>query len=487
MGPRAGSGPGGLMLLTLGAFLVVLGVLVFIHELGHFLAAKAAGIMVHRFSLGMGSPIPWLTRKWGETEYAISWLPLGGYVKMATAESDATSSALEGEEPEETAPVERRFESKPVWQRMIVILAGVTMNVLFAFAAFSWLAFHNGRQIDPTTVVGRVTLDSLPASAAGLEAVRPGMRLLTVNGTPVTSWDQVVGGIAEAPGDSVVLTFDSMPALVLAIPATATEARARVAIALAPWRPAVIGQVLPGRPGERAGLAVGDTVIAIDGAPVVQWYDLLDQVRPAAGRALVLTVGGTAGRRDVTVTPEGESETGPDGAKHEVGKIGIGVALSLRSEPFSVMGAIAEGALETLSASTQIVRSVRGLVAGHIDRRSVGGPILIAQVAGQQARQGGSEFLAFMALVSVNLAVLNLLPIPVLDGGQFLFLLAEAVLRRPLPLRLREMLLRVGLALILALVVFAFWNDFARNWTSILDFFARIWTGLMGLIHQLGS
>ncbi len=174
LGPRAGPGTGGLMLFTLGAFLVVLGVLVFIHELGHFLAAKAAGIMVHRFSLGMGSPIPWLTRKWGETEYAISWLPLGGYVKMATSESDATSSALEGAEPEETAPVERRFESKPVWQRMIVILAGVTMNVLFAFAAFTWLAFHNGRQIDPTTVVGRVTLDSLPASAAGLEAVHPG-------------------------------------------------------------------------------------------------------------------------------------------------------------------------------------------------------------------------------------------------------------------------------------------------------------------------
>ena len=465
------------MLFTIGAFLVVLGVLVFIHELGHFLAAKAAGIMVHRFSLGMGSPIPWLTRKWGETEYAISWLPLGGYVKMATSESDATSSALEGAEPEETAPVERRFESKPVWQRMIVILAGVTMNVLFAFAAFTWLAFHNGRQIDPTTVVGRVTLDSLPASAAGLEAVHPGTRVLAVNGTPVTSWDQVVGGIAEAPGDSVVLTFDSVPALALAIPVTATEDRARVAIALDPWRPAVIGQVLPGHPGERAGLAVGDTVLAIDGSPVAQWYDLLDQVRPAAGRALVLTVGGAAGRRDVTVTPEGVSETGPDGAQHEVGKIGIGVALSLRSEPFSVPAAIVAGALETLSASTQIVRSVRGLVAGHIDRRSVGGPILIAQVAGQQARQGGNEFLAFMALVSVNLAVLNLLPIPVLDGGQFLFLVAEAVRRKPLSLRLRERLTLVGLSLISALMVLAFWNDIARNWAGIIGFIRRLGGG----------
>ncbi|MFI5210518.1 MAG: site-2 protease family protein, partial [Gemmatimonadales bacterium] len=211
-------------------------------------------------------------------------------------------------------------------------------------------------------------------------------------------------------------------------------------------------------------------VLAIDGAPIVQWYDLLEQVRPAAGRALVLTVGGARGRRDVTVTPEGESEPGPGGVTHEVGKIGIGVALALRSEPFSVPAAIVEGAQETLSASTQIIRSVRGLVAGHIDRRSVGGPILIAQMAGQQARQGGNDFLNFMAFISINLAVINLLPIPVLDGGQFLFLLAEAIRRRPLSLRLRERLTLVGLSLISALMVFAFWNDIARNWASIIGF-----------------
>jgi regulator of sigma E protease len=458
------------MLLTIGAFLVVLGVLVFIHELGHFVAAKAAGIMVHRFSLGIGSPIPWLTHRWGETEYSISWLPLGGYVKMATSEADATSSALEGQTLEEEAPVDRRFESKPVWQRMIVILAGVTMNVLFAWAAFTFLAIHNGRQIDPTTVIGRVSADSLPASSAGLESVRPGTRVLAVNGKPVVTWDEIVSGIAETPGDSLVLTFDSVPPLTLAIPATAMEDRVRVALALAPWRPAIIGQVLPGYPGERAGLSVGDTVLAIDGAPVVQWYDLLDQVRPAAGRALVLSLGTAKGRREVAVTPRGESEAGPDGVKHEVGKIGIGVAMVAHSEPYTIPAAIAEGALETLSASTQIVRSVRGLVAGHIDRRNVGGPILIAQVAGQQARQGGNEFLAFMALVSVNLAVLNLLPIPVLDGGQFVFLLAEAIRRKPLSLRLRERLTLVGLALITALMVFAFWNDIVRNWASIVGF-----------------
>ena len=345
---------------------------------------------------------------------------------------------------------------------MIVILAGVTMNVLFAWLAFSVLSFHVGRQIDPTTVIGRVELDSLPEAAAGLASVTPGTRVLSVNGAAVTSWDDIFDGIVQGSGDSVVLTFDSLPPVAMAIPSTAIEQRARVALALVPWRAAVIGEVLPGRPGQRAGLAVGDTVISIDGSPIVQWYDLLEQVRPSAGRELVLVIGGTGGRREVKVTPEGESETGPDGAKREVGKIGIGMALVTRSEPYTLPAAIAAGARQTITASTQIVRSVRGLVSGHIDRRQVGGPILIAQMAGQQARQGGNEFLAFMAIVSVNLAVLNLLPIPVLDGGQFLFLLAEAVLRRPLSLRLRERLTLVGLTLLGALMIFAFWNDIRR-------------------------
>jgi regulator of sigma E protease len=198
----------------------------------------------------------------------------------------------------------------------------------------------------------------------------------------------------------------------------------------------------------------------------VQWYDLLEQVRPAAGRALVLSLGTAKGRRDVTVTPEGQSEAGPDGVTHEVGKIGIGVAMVARSEPYSVPAAIGVGALETLTASTQIVRSVRGLLAGHIDRRSVGGPILIAQVAGQQARQGGNEFLAFMALVSVNLAVLNLLPIPVLDGGMILFLLIEAIRKKPLSRKVMEVSQSIGAGLLITLIVVVSYNDIMRMFFS---------------------
>ncbi|HKV74537.1 MAG TPA: RIP metalloprotease RseP [Gemmatimonadales bacterium] len=462
------------MLLTLGAFLLVLGVLVFVHELGHFVAAKAAGIMVHRFSLGIGSPIPWLTTTRGETEYSVSWLPLGGYVKMATAEADGTTSALEGAEPEEVAPPERRFESKPVWVRMIVILAGVTMNVLFAWAAFTGLAFRNGSQIDPTTTVGRVVADSLPPGAEQLARLKPGSRIVSVDEKVVDSWEDIIDGIVGSAGPRVVLTLADSSQITLTIGSTAIDARWQAALALQPWRSPVIGQVLPSTPADRAGMQPGDTVISIDGTALEHWFQLLDKVQPSSGKALSFVLGRAGGRVTVSVTPLAERTRDSNGVTREVGKIGIGPTIVSRSEPYSFAGAIAAGGRATLNASTQIVRSVRGMLSGQIDRHQVGGPIMIAQLAGQQARLGLSEFVAFMALVSVNLAVLNLLPIPVLDGGQFMFLLAELLLRRPLSLRIRERLTILGLVLVGSLMLFAFWNDLARNWGRIVDYLGRL-------------
>ena len=150
------------VLTTVLALVVVLGVLIFIHEAGHFVAAKWAGIYVHRFSLGLGAPVSWLTFRRGETEYSISWLPLGGYVKMASREEDIAASPLEGGQPDAVVPPDRMFEAKPVWKRMVVILAGVTMNTLFAWLIFSFLAAKNGRQIDPVTTVGRVVEEMVP-------------------------------------------------------------------------------------------------------------------------------------------------------------------------------------------------------------------------------------------------------------------------------------------------------------------------------------
>ncbi len=458
-------------LFTVGVLIVVLGVLIFVHELGHFVAAKLSGIRVHRFALGMGNPVPGLSFRRGDTEYAICWLPLGGYVKMASREEAATSGPLEGASvdgadglPAGARPVapEEYFEAQPIWKRVIVILAGVTMNVLFAWLLFTTLAFKNGEQLDPTTTIGLIATDSLPPGAESLSTLAPGDRIVRVGGDTVASWNDVQTELSSSSRDTVEIDLADGRKLLLPIHPAALSDRLRAALALSPWRAPVIGQVLPGKPAARAGLAVGDTVLAVNGAGVTQWYDLVERIRSAAGQELTLTVSGPGGRRDLRMTPDAEEEAIPGREKVTVGKVGAGPLINVTSRPLGVGQALKGGAIATLAASTQIVRTVQGLFSARISSREVGGPILIGQLAAESARQGLDTFLAFMALVSVNLAVLNLLPVPVLDGGQFLFLVAEGVLRRPLSLKLRERLTVVGLFLIVCMMVLAFSNDFRR-------------------------
>jgi regulator of sigma E protease len=450
------------VLTTILSLIVVLGVLVFVHEAGHFVAAKWAGIYVHRFSLGLGGPIRWLTFRRGETEYSISWLPLGGYVKMASREEDIGSSALEGGRPAEQVPPDRVFESKPIWKRMVVILAGVTMNALFAWLIFTFLAAKNGRQIDPVTTVGRVVDELVPPEAEAFKRIAPGSRIVRVNGHEVSSWDEVVQGIANAPEREIRLEMAGGSVVTAAIHPDALEQRLKASQALQPFRAAVVGQVVPGRPAARAGIQPGDTITGIAGRPVTQWYDLLETLQHGGGAPVAVEVGRPTGRVTYQIRPYVDSITGPNGRTQAIGRIGVAVAGDFRSEKLSLGQAIGEGWDATVNASTQIVRTVRGLFSGRISKREVGGPILIGQLAGESARMGLDAFLSFMALISINLAVLNLLPVPVLDGGQFLFLLAEAVVRRPLPLRLRERLTMVGLVLIVLLMGLAFSNDIRR-------------------------
>ena len=447
---------------SIGSLIIVLGVLIFVHELGHFLAAKAAGVHVHRFSLGLGAPIRWLTFTRKGTEYSISWLPLGGYVKMASQEEEVSSSALEGGRAQAEVPIDQTFEAKPVWKRMIIILAGVVMNVLFAWLVFTWLAFDNGRQIDPTLTVGRVVADSLPAGAERLRELEPGDRITSVGGVRVQSWNEIGQEIATSPDREVIITTAGGKTIVLAIHPDALEARLGAAMALAPSRPAIVGEVVAGYPAAAAGVQAGDTILAIDGRPVDEWYDLPETLQETGAEPITLLVGRAAGRSTIHVTPRLEEVRGPDGTEQEVGRVGIQVAYEYETRPYGLAGAMGAGWEATWGTTKQIVRSVRGLVTGRISGRNLGGPILIGQMAGQTAELGLDAFLSFMALISVNLAILNMLPVPVLDGGQFLFLLAEAVIRRPLPLRLREGLTMVGMVLIVLLMVYAFSNDIMR-------------------------
>jgi regulator of sigma E protease len=206
----------------------------------------------------------------------------------------------------------------------------------------------------------------------------------------------------------------------------------------------------------------GDTIVAVNRQPVGQWYDLLELLQSSAGEDLDIEVARGGQRLTFDIRPYVDSIPGPDGKPRAVGRIGVAVGTAFLSEQLNLGQAIVEGGLATVRASTQIVRTVRGLFSGRISGRTVGGPILIGQLAGESARMGLDTFLGFMALISINLAILNLLPIPVLDGGQFLFLLAEAMIRRPLPMRLRERLTTVGLVLIVLLMGLAFSNDIRR-------------------------
>ncbi len=446
------------VLIALGALAIVLGVLVFVHELGHFVAAKIAGIYVHRFSLGMGSPVRWLTTRRGETEYSISWLPLGGYVKMASSAEDSASSMLEGGQAATPVPPGRVFEAKPVWVRMIVILAGVTMNVLFAWGAYTYLAARHGEEILLTTRVGQIVPGVLPPEAQAVEHLQPGQRITAVNGTPVANWNEVVDGLLNAPGDSLAISLEGRAPLILPIPAVAVDSRMRIRLAVQPFIPAVVGQVLPNSAAAAAGIEVGDSIVKIGGQPITEWYDLVDQIEPGAGQAIPVELVRQGRPLSLVVTPR--AEPGPDGK--DVGKIGVGVRREVRHRSYSLGEAFGVGFDSTVAASTQLLRGIRGMIGGQVSRRSLGGPILIGQLAGQSIQLGLDVFLSFMALISVNLAVLNLLPIPVLDGGQFLFLLAEAAIRRPLSLRLRERLTAVGLVVIVLLMVFVFSNDILR-------------------------
>jgi regulator of sigma E protease len=449
------------VLVNILSLLVVLGVLVFVHELGHFVAAKFFGIWVHRFALGIGTPVPWLRFQRGETEYAICWLPLGGYVKMASREEDSASSALEGGPASAKVPADRVFEAKPVWQRMIVILAGVTMNVLFAWLVFSGLYFRNGLNVLTVTTVGSVSTAALPPGAEELARLVPGDQIVRVAGKPMTSWNEVQEAMVSTAADSFALEVEGKSPVTLRIHRDALEARVRAFGALEPLVPPVIREVVKDGPADKAGVRAGDTVVTLGGRPILQWSEVVRFIEAHPDEDVPITVGRTGGRTDLiahTLAVPVKDSAG----ERNVGRLNLWNQVPERHEPLSLGKALAQGASETLSASTTVVRVVRGMFSGRVSTREVGGPIAIGIAAGDAVRLGLSRFLGFMAIISVNLAVLNLLPIPVLDGGQFLFLLGEGILRRPLSVKLRERLTVVGLVLLALLMILAFSNDFRR-------------------------
>jgi len=461
-------------MLALVAPILVFGLVIFVHELGHFVAAKLTGVYAPRFSIGFGPAL--IRRRRGETEYVLAALPLGGYVRMASRH-DAEAAVLEGGNEESSMlregdpgydpeamkpfgpkeiPEHRWFESKSLAQRLFIMIAGVVMNVILAFVVFVTLNATYGDQIIPSRVIGAVRV---PASAPELGQLQAGDTIAAVNGQAVRNWNEIAQRIAETSGDIVVVRTQRAE---VRVPVTGRGALSPsdVVSSIDFFIPPVIGDVLPNSPAARAGLRARDSVVSIGGQPLRRWSELQERVGASAGTNIPFEV--MRDGRLVSLTLRPESTVVKDPVSKEtrtVGKIGaVGADVTAR-EPMSLGNSLATGVRQTWSTATKIVDVVKGLLTGGVSPRQLGGPIAITRASVAAAQSGLESLFLLIALLSVNVAILNLLPIPILDGGQILLNIAEAAKGSPFSARTREYILRFGLVAILLIFALSTFND----------------------------
>ncbi len=440
--------------MTILTAAVVLGVLIFVHELGHFLVAKRSGVGVLKFSLGFGPKLIGIKR--GETEYLLSAFPLGGYVKMIGEDP--------GDESAEAADPKRSFSRKGVGTRARIILAGPAANLLLPVAIF-WGIFTFAGQPYFLPIVGTPEKDS-PAAQAGLAA---GDEVKALDGRPIARWEEIKAAVQASSGRALRLTLvRSGQTVEMSVTPRAMKTRDVFGQEIEAWdlglHPLLstrIGQVLPGQVAQQAGLQIRDRIVALDGTPVAEWEQLAKAIHASPGRAVRLTVERGGQRFDVTVTPQPTKQRTATG-EEEIGLIGIGPAPESQYRRLNPLAALTAGLKNTVDLSVLIVQGFVKLVEGKISPKTIGGPILIGQMAGEVAQRGPVELLSFTALLSINLAILNLLPIPILDGGHLMFSLIEWFRGKPVSLRKREIAQQVGLVLLVGLMIFAFYNDISR-------------------------
>lgn len=450
------------MLITILATAFVLGVLILVHETGHFVVAKLANIEVPRFSIGFGPRL--VGFRWGETEYVISALPLGGYVKMAGMEE---MEAIEG--GDERAAVTgagkrvrgpRDFESKSVGVRALVLSAGVAMNVVLAFVIYAGSALVWGVQKVPEARIARVEAANLPQGAAALAGIPANAKVESVAGHEVTNWDDLITRLATVPAGSVEIRFTRAAPVSIVVPSDDKD-RGRLLSALLPdlTLPAVLAGVLKDSPADSAGLQAGDTIVALAGEPVQSWQQLRTRIEASPRRPVSMTVRRAGQTVQLSITPRAETPSDEPGAK-PVGQIGVSVAVPTLHP--GLAGAISEGAHRVWYWTKFIFEFLYQLVTGQASPRNLGGPIIIGKISGEMARQGMQSLLGFMALLSINLAIFNLLPIPVLDGGHLMFLAIEGIRGRALSIEQRVRLSQMGLIVLVAFFIWVMANDVMR-------------------------
>ncbi|MBD8482542.1 sigma E protease regulator RseP [Pseudomonas coleopterorum] len=438
--------------------LVALGVLVTFHEFGHFWVARRCGVKVLRFSVGFGTPLlRWHDRQ--GTEFVVAAIPLGGYVKML--------DEREGEVPADQA--EQSFNRKSVRQRIAIVAAGPVANFLLALVFFWLLAMLGTQQLKP--VVGSVEPGSI-AATAGLMA---GEEIVAVDGESTAGWAAVNLQMVRRLGET--------GSLQLTVREPGSDAQATRSLALSqwlqgsdepdpirslgirPWRPAlepILAELDPNGPAQSAGLRAGDRLLALDGQPLGDWQQVVDLVRQRPDSRIVLRVERDNAQLDVPVNlvSKGEGKA--------AGYLGAGVKpvewppQMLREVSYGPLDAVVEGARRTWTMSVLTLDSLKKMLFGELSVKNLSGPITIAKVAGASAQSGFGDFLNFLAYLSISLGVLNLLPIPVLDGGHLLFYLIEWVRGRPVSDRVQGWGIQIGISLVVGVMLLALINDLGR-------------------------
>jgi regulator of sigma E protease len=438
-------------------FLIVLGVLVAFHELGHFLAARWVGVRVLKFSLGFGPKL--FGRTMGETEYLLSAIPLGGYVKLfGEDEAEATTQ-------EDRA---RSFAHKKLWGKVLIVAAGPGFNFILAYFIFAgWLATGSPLFVPTFQDLTPDVEAMVPGSPADTAGIRVGDRVSRVNGQDISTRTELFDAVAKSNGQPLTLEI-KRGEQIKTLTVTPTKTPGQQASAQEPGyylgveeTPPLVTSVVQGSPAAKAGLQAGDHVVNIDGQTIHTWSQMTGIVKENPNHALQMQVLREGQRVALTVTPSAEKTT-VNGQPVEVGKIGIsgpGRSIMRSSSPLL---SLYDGLGATWGWTELTVVGLYKMIVGDISSKNIGGPLTIANISGEAASQGASSVVFLIAILSINLGVLNLLPIPILDGGHLLFFLIEGILRKPLGERQRELAQQAGLVLLVGVMIFAFWNDLER-------------------------
>ena len=436
---------------TVIAGILMLGILVFVHELGHFAVAKWCGVKVLRFSLGFGPKL--VSKQWGETEYLICAIPLGGYVQML-----GEGGGEQGETAELT-PEERQrsFAEQPVGRRLAIVSAGPLMNLILPFLILP-ISFMAGVQmpsyLEQKPCIGYVVADSDAAKSGFV----PGDCVVAVNQNAVATWNATNRSFVSAAGDPLRFQVQrDGKQLTLEIPADNSSLEGMQALGLLPVQEARIGGVAEDMPAQKAGIREGDLILRIGDQPVTSWYQLRGIIQTVGDRKVPVLLKRGGQQLVVELTPQQQGGEGDY-------LIGIAPKQATELKTYAFVDAVKEGAKRTWELIDLTVVFVQKLFSGSVSAKNIGGPITVVQVAGQAAQTDIAAIFSVLAFISIQLGILNLLPIPILDGGHILFNLIELVFRRPVSIRAREMAQQVGLAMLLMLMVLAFYNDIVRLW-----------------------